>query len=122
MSFLSSTFVLAAPDLALTVAYFRDALGFQVAAPRESGWQLVTRDGVRIMIGHCPDTIPPSVIGDHSYFAYLLVVNADMLYNELASRGAIILKPPADQPHGMRELVVGTPDGHRLVMGQKIIA
>ena len=90
----SFSFVLAVPDLQRSASYFRDALGFQLEWPEGSGWQLATRDGVRIMMGHCPDALPPSATGDHSYFGYFYVDDADALHEEFVSRGAIILQAP----------------------------
>ena len=116
----SFSFVLAVPDLQRSAHYFRDALGFQLAWPEGSDWQLATRNGVRIMMGHCPDALPPSATGDHSYFGYLEVDDADALHNEFVSNGAIILQAPADKAHVMREFVVATPDGHRMVVGQDL--
>ncbi len=119
-TFRSSTFVLAVPDLDRSSAYFRDALGFRLEWPTGIGWQLAARDGVRIMIGHCPDVMPSSATGDHSYFGYFHVDNADSVHEELVRRGALILQPPADKAHGMREFTVGTPDGHRMMIGQDL--
>lgn len=116
------SFVLAVPDLERSTAYFRDALGFRVEWPEGTGWQLLSRGGVRIMIGHCPDAVPPSAMGDHSYFGYLHVDDVDALHEELVSRGALIQQPPANKPHGMREFLVATPDGHRLMIGQDLAA
>lgn len=118
----SFSFVLAVPDLERNVSYFRDALGFRVEWPEGPDWQLVSRGGVRIMMGHCPNAMAPSATGDHSYFGYLSVDNADALHDEFVSKGAIILAPPADKPHGMREFLVGTPDGHRMMFGQDLAA
>ncbi len=118
----SFSFVLSVPDLQRSAAYFRDALGFRLEWPEGSGWQLVSRGNVRIMIGHCPDAMPPSATGDHNYFAYLNVGDADALHGELISRGAVILQAPTDRPHGMREFVIGTPDGHRMMVGQELPA
>jgi uncharacterized glyoxalase superfamily protein PhnB len=72
------------------------------------------------MMGHCPDAMAPSATGDHSYFGYIEVVDANALHDEFVSRGAIILQPPSDKPHGMREFLVGTPDGHRMMIGQDL--
>ncbi len=116
------SFVLAVPDLKHSASYFRDALGFRLEWPEGSDWQLLSRDNVRIMIGHCPDAMSPSVTGDHNYFAYLNVDDADAFHRELVNRGAIILQPPIDRPHGMREFVIGTPDGHRMMVGQELSA
>ncbi len=116
----SFSFVLAVPNLERSASYFRHALGFHLEWPEGSGWQLASRGGVRIMMGHCPDAMAPSATGDHSYFGYFNVDDVDALHNEFVSRGAIILQPPADKPHGMREFLVGTPDGHRMMIGQDI--
>ena len=118
----SFSFVLAVPDLARTASYFRDALGFRLEWPEGSEWQLARRGGVRIMMGHCPDALKPSETGDHSYFGYLNVDDADALHSEFVGRGAIVLQPPADKPYGMREFLVGTPDGHRMMIGQALSA
>lgn len=88
------SFVLAVPDLERNTAYFRDALGFRVEWPEGTGWQLLSRGSVRIMIGHCPDAVPPSATGDHSYFGYLHVDDVDALHEELVNRGALIRQPP----------------------------
>ncbi|MGC6387379.1 VOC family protein [Ewingella sp. S1.OA.A_B6] len=117
---LSCSFVLAVPDLKKSAAYFRDVLGFSLAWPEDLGWQMASRGAVRIMMGHSPDAIPPSETGDHSYFGYLNVDDANALYHEFVSSGAIILQPPADQPHGMREFTVATPEGHRMMIGQDL--
>lgn len=116
----SFSYVLAVPDLTATAAYFRDALGFTLAWPEGGDWQLAVRGGVRIMLGHCPDAIAPSALGDHGYFGYLNVDDANALYAEFVDAGAIILQPPADRPHGMREFTVATPDGHRMMIGQDL--
>ncbi|OZI54183.1 VOC family protein [Bordetella genomosp. 5] len=114
------SFVLAVPDLERSASYFRDVLGFRLEWPEGTGWQLASRGGVRIMMGHCPDAMAPSETGDHSYFGYLNVDDVDALHDEFLNRGALILQPPIDRPHGMREFVIGTPDGHRFMVGQEL--
>ena len=114
------SFVLAVPDHERNTAYFRVALGFEAQWPEGTGWQLLSRGDVRIMIGHCPDAVPPSATGDHSYFGYLHVDDVDALHEEFVRRGALIKQAPADKPHGMREFLVTTPDGHRLMIGQDL--
>ena len=39
---------------------------------------------------------------------------------DLVGRGTIILQAPAAKPHGMREFLVGTPNGHRMMIGQEL--
>ena len=56
-------FVLAVPDLDKSAAYFRDVLGFRVLWGDATDWRLVQRDSVRVMLGHCPNDMPPSDLG-----------------------------------------------------------
>jgi catechol 2,3-dioxygenase-like lactoylglutathione lyase family enzyme len=112
-------FVLAVPDLEKSAAYYREVLGFQVQWKEASDWRLVERDGVRVMLGHCPRDMAPSELGSHNWFGYLEVDDVDALYAEIAARGATCA-PPKDTHYGMREIVVTTVDGHRIVFGQQI--
>jgi len=112
-------FVLAVPDFNRSAAYYRDILGFRVLWEHATDWRLVERNGVRIMLGHCPGSFPPSETGSHNWFGYLSVDDVDALHSELTGRGANC-SSPADTTYGMREIVVTTIDGHRLVFGQDI--
>ena len=114
-------FVLAVPDLDRSAGYFRDCPGFKVLWAETTGWRLAERDGVRVMLGHCPDDAPPAELGSHSWFGYLSVDDVDALREEITTRGAIC-SPAADRPYGMREIVVTTVDGHRIVFGQQLRA
>ena len=111
--------ILAVQDLEASAAHYRDALGFRVLWPEGSDWRLVVRDGLRVMLGACPDEKPASDIGDHGLFAYAHVDDVDALYAELAERGAKVTAP-VDRAHGLREIVVTTIDGHRLLFGQEL--
>jgi catechol 2,3-dioxygenase-like lactoylglutathione lyase family enzyme len=112
-------FVLAVPDLDRSAAYFRDVLGFRVLWEDATDWRLVERDSVRVMLGHCPNDKPPSDLGSHNWFGYLEVDDIDALYAEIAACGATCSEP-ANRPYGMREVVVTTVDGHRIVFGQEV--
>jgi catechol 2,3-dioxygenase-like lactoylglutathione lyase family enzyme len=111
-------FVLAVPDLNASATYFRDVLGFRVQWEDAIDWRLVERDGVRVMLGHCPNDLRPADLGSHNWFGYLNVDNVDALHAEITRRGASC-SMPANAPYGMREIVVTTPDGHRIVFGQE---
>ncbi|MFI5002784.1 MAG: VOC family protein [Reyranellales bacterium] len=110
--------VLAVQDLDKSAAYFRDVLGFRVDWSEADDWRLATRGDVRLMIGHCPTDKRASEIGSHSWFGYVEVDNVDQLHGELSGRGAACTTP-RDQPYGMREIVVTTPDGHRIVFAHE---
>jgi len=112
-------FVLAVPDLTRSADYFHDVLGFRVLWEEAPDWRLVERDGVRVMLGYCPRDLRPSELGSHSWFGYLSVDNVDALHAELMTRGASCTSP-TDTAYAMREIVVTTPDGHRIVFGQDV--
>ena len=84
----------------------------------DPGWRFVARDGVMIMLGSCPDAIHPRELGDHAYFAYLVVDDVDAVYREFTAAGVEALAAPADKPWRMREFPLRTPDGHRLMVGE----
>jgi catechol 2,3-dioxygenase-like lactoylglutathione lyase family enzyme len=114
-------FVLAVRDLDRSAAYYRDVLGFQLQWEDGSDWRLAVRDGVRLMLGHCPDEKPATEIFPHNWFGYLETEELDVLRTELVGRGADCSEPK-DQPYGMREIIVTTIDGHRIVFGQELKA
>jgi uncharacterized glyoxalase superfamily protein PhnB len=62
----------------------------------------------------------PAATGDHSYFGYWHADDVDALHAEFVRRGAIVLQAPTDRPWGMREMAVATPDGHRMMIGQRL--
>lgn len=109
-------YVIAVPHLDRSSAFYRDVLGFAVRdlAP---GWRVFTRDACVILAGECPDALPPSQTGDHSYFAYVQVEPVDPFYVEVTGRGVELIKPLRDEPWGMREFGIRTADGHRMMFG-----
>ena len=107
-------------DLAASLAYYRDALGFDVAftwgEPTYYGG--VCRGAVTIhLIAAAQSTRPP---GASSLAVF--VGSADDLHRELFARGARIEKPPATYPYGMREFNVEDLDGNTLVFGHAVRA
>ena len=120
-------FVIAVPDLQKSADFYKNILGFQVAEIGDDGWRMYEKDGCHIMAGNCPDAIPPNELGDHSYFCYLMVENADEYYaeikknhSELHSDKAVIAAPPEDKPWQMREFALTTIDGHRIMVGERL--
>lgn len=109
-----TTFVIAVPDLQASAAFYRDVLGFSIEAMGPPGWLRYTLGACRIMAGECPEALPPSQLGDHSYFAYLEVDSIEAYYESLRAR-ARICKPLRDEPWGMREFGIVTADGHRIM-------
>lgn len=117
---LGTSFVLAVPDLERSAAFYRDVLGFEIREMGGAGWKMYVRDACRIMAGECPSATPVSELGDHSYFAYLVVDDIDALSANVEAAGAEFVKRLVTEPWGMREFGVRTIDGHRLMFGQEV--
>ncbi|MBS0264244.1 MAG: VOC family protein [Planctomycetes bacterium] len=113
-----STFVLAVCDLRAATRFYVEKLGFTEDLHVE-GWSFLSRGACRLRLGDCPDAMPMSQVPDHSWFAYLHVEDAAGLYRECCERGVPIWHPLGDKPWGMREFAIVTPDGHRIVFGEK---
>ena len=116
----SHSFVIAVPNLQKSAAFYRDVLGFRIEAIHDPGWLLYRSGDCTIMAGECPDAIPPSKLGDHSYFAYLQVEDVDSLHESVRAAGAQFCKTICDEPWQMREFGVVTADGHKIMFGTPI--
>ena len=117
-----SMYVIAVQDLQAAASYYQDVLGFSIRQIGDDGWRLFECDGCQIMAGHCPDATPARELGDHSYFAYIVVDNVDQYFSEVSESRAEFVKPLQSEPWGMREFGVRTNDGHRIMFGQEIEA
>ena len=111
--------VLAVPDKKASADFFINVMGFKKYFEDE-GWIFVVKDNCCIMLGECPDAMHPTELGDHSYFAYLVVDNADSYFEELKSGAAEIISQISDKPWNMREFGIKTPDGYRIMIGHEI--
>ena len=49
-------------------------------------------------LGRCPDIVPASELGDHSYVAYLTVENVADYHASAVSERAEVLKATTDEP------------------------
>ena len=116
----NSRLVLAVRDLKASTRYYIDVLGFTRDPIDAEGWSFLTRDTFRVMLGECPDEVPASELHNHSYVAYWNVDGVDELYAEITARGALVSSTPQDQPWGLREFGLRTPDGHRITCGEII--
>jgi catechol 2,3-dioxygenase-like lactoylglutathione lyase family enzyme len=108
--------VLAVHDAVRSAGFFVEMLGFRIV-DEPPGWVFVARDNCVFMLGECPDDMPPSELGCHSYIAYLRVADADSYFVALKAKGADLLCEIEDKPWGMREFGLRTNDGHRITIG-----
>lgn len=116
---IGSSFVLAVPDVEKTATWWIEVMGFAPWMEPE-GWRFVHRDACHIMLGECPDAIPPADLGDHQYFAYVYMDDLHAYHKEIKDKGAEILAGPEDKPWGMREMAIRTPDGHRVMFAEDL--
>jgi uncharacterized glyoxalase superfamily protein PhnB len=113
--------VLAVRNLKKSTQFYLDVLGFRRDfGDGSDGWSFLSRDNFKVMLGECPDERPAGELGDHSYVAYLVVEGLDQLHQEISARGAEVISKPENQPWGLREFGIRTPDGHRIRFGEPI--
>ena len=120
--FVASRAVLAVQDVRASTQYYLDVLGFQRDPVEANGWSFVSRDAFKLMLGECADDASAAEVGNHAWFARVMVDGLDEYFAEVAARGADVLSAPADRDYGLREFVIRTPDGHRLMFAQRIEA
>lgn len=112
-------FVLAVLDLKKSTDYYTSVLGLSIDF-EVPGWSFLSRGSFRVMLGECTDAIAPGELGDHSYYGYITVADADALYAEYQQAGVQVTQSLASKPWGMREFGIRTLDGHRLMFGQEL--
>lgn len=112
-------YTLAVKNLEVSKTFYMDVLSFDLLN-EFPGWAFLGRDNVIIMLGECADERPASEIGDHSYFAYIEVRDASMLFQEFETKGVHFIKRIQDEIWGMREFGIQTVDGHRIMFGQDL--
>jgi catechol 2,3-dioxygenase-like lactoylglutathione lyase family enzyme len=120
MTIRETMFVIAVPNLATSAAFYRDVLGFEIHEVGGPGWRIYRKGACHILVGECPDAIPPRDLGDHAYFAYLVVDEVDAYHARVVASGAEIVKTLRDEPWKMREFGLRTADGHRIMLGQRL--
>lgn len=101
--------ILRVASLEASLAYYVEALGFEVQW-RVVGFASVRRGKASLML--CEDDQ-----GHAGTWVWIGVEDADALQDELRARGAVIRHPPTNYPWGSRELHVTDPDGHVLRLG-----
>ncbi|MFU7528184.1 VOC family protein [Qipengyuania sp. ASV99] len=114
-------YVLAVPDAMQTARFWIDVMKFDSLRDL-GGWVFVKRGPCVIMLGSCPDAIAPRELGDHQYFGYIEFDDIDAYFDEIDQSKAAIIKPPTTEEWDMREFAVRTPDGHRVMFGQDLVA
>ena len=111
--------VLAVNDLDSAENYFMEKLGFTLEA-RIGGWSFLYLDSFYLMVGDCKGEKTARETNNHSYFAYVNCEGIDELYEQYLKRGVKFNQHISNKPWGLREFGVETPEGHRIMFGEKI--
>lgn len=113
MKFKSAIPILYSSDVARSLQYYTDKLGF------ESKWEWdspptfggARRDKVEIFF--CREAQ-----GNPATWMSVFVEDVDDYFEEIQARGPAVLHPPQTYEWGVREMLVEDPDGHRIRFGQ----
>lgn len=106
--------ILRVSDMAASVRYYTEALGFANAEWGTDDFTLVSRDGAAIYL--CRDQQ-----GHAGTWAWVGVEDAAALYEEYTRSGARVRHPPRNYPWAL-EIHVEDPDGHVLRFGSEPLA
>jgi glyoxylase I family protein len=124
----SATPLLAVFDVPRSIAFYRDALGFQVTntskpftgAKDDYGWAMLRLNGVGLMVNNMyEDNIRPSqpeqarVASHADTIIYFACRDVDGAYTALRSHG-IAASEPRIAYYGMKQTYVTDPDGYKL--------
>jgi catechol 2,3-dioxygenase-like lactoylglutathione lyase family enzyme len=101
--------ILRVADMARSVRYYVDVLGFTNAEWGGDDFTCVTRDNAAIYLSEGNQ-------GQPGTWAWVGVDDVEVLYDEYKAKGATILHPPENHSWA-REMKVGDPDGHVLRFG-----
>lgn len=108
--------VLEVTDMARSLAFYRDKLGFSAAVWGEPpSFAIVQRGAVTIAL----DASERGQSANNQYWAaYIYVVDVDALHAEYRDLGIAIHRDIEDAPYGCRDFDVTDPDGYILAFGQ----
>ncbi|MGE3466577.1 MAG: VOC family protein [Pyrinomonadaceae bacterium] len=111
-------------DMARSLAFYRDLLGFKVLTDSGDGdrssWVWLRLNGADLMLndqyepGHEPDEPPPERSRWHDDTClYFGCSDPDAVFDHLRSK-QIDCKPPIETGYGMKQLYVSDPDNYNL--------
>jgi catechol 2,3-dioxygenase-like lactoylglutathione lyase family enzyme len=115
--------VLLVPDVAASLAHYRDVLGWETeayeAVPNDYGY--ARRGAWRLHFARAESARPNSELVPPDLFdVYLWVDDVQAVHDEVAGRGADLLHGPTERPWGMLEIRVRDSNGYILGIGQPL--
>lgn len=102
-------------DMDRSIAYYQEALGFDLAwRTTDDSLAALASGGIEVLllVPWTDDSPPPT------QSSYVYVEDPDALCAEYQEAGADIVDPVASRAYGMRDFVVRDPDGHRFTLGR----
>ena len=108
-------------DLRRSIEYYCRRLGFELDFNYEDFYASVSRDGCAIHLKAAPKTEADRAHRkQHDHLdAYIAVLNAAALHDDLRSRGALVTKPLEERPWSCRDFYVEDPDGYILCFSEQ---
>ena len=107
--------ILASSDIARTVAFYRDTMGFAEVYVDPGVWGIVARDAVQLHFWHCTDR---NIAENTACRIY--VRGIDALCAQIEPQGIVHSNAPlATKPWGAREFGVVDPDGNLITFAQR---
>lgn len=105
-------------DIAVSLAYYRDVLGFEVTFEygQPPSYACLCRDEVGLHLLAAAGTKRLAGQGGLCIF----VRDVDQIYAEVSARGARLLNRPEDRDYGMRDFDVVDADGNQLTFGMGV--
>ena len=109
--------ILSVSDLAESMHFYRNVLGFDLAWSwgEPPAIAAVCRDSVEITLTRRADAKPAG-----AGHIYLGVSGIDGFYASLVAAGVAIVVPIGDREYGMRDFRIADPSGNELSIGQPI--
>ena len=117
-------------DMPRSLAFYRDVLGFELAADSGNGdgssWVWLRMGDVNLMLndqyepGHVPNAPPVErQKWHHDTCLYFGCPDLDAAYMELTAKG-VDVEPAKVAPYGMKQLYLSDPDGYNICFQWKV--
>jgi len=116
--------VLGVADMPRALAFYREALGFELAGAWPSmeqsggapGFAILSLGTITVALdAHNEPPKPRTAMA-----AYLYLDDIDGYHRALTERGVAVERCPEDAPYGCRDMDLRDPDGHLLCFGQDL--
>jgi catechol 2,3-dioxygenase-like lactoylglutathione lyase family enzyme len=112
--------VLVVADMARSLAFYREKLGFSATVWGEPpNFAIVQRGTLTLALSLMPER---KMVSTGAWSAYLYVSDADKAHTEFIAQGVHIADQPENRFYGCRDFVIVDPDGHKIVIGQDLDA